>query len=57
MYLSFFGLTQPPLGKECFSLWDNGQLAGLLQQFNWLLQSPGVGLLTAEPGVLINKRQ
>lgn len=51
MYLSFFGLTHPPLGKECSSLWDNGQLTGLTQQFNWLLQSPGVGLLTAEPGL------
>lgn len=51
MYLSFFGLTQPPLGKECLNLWGNGQLAGLTQQFEWLLQSPGVGLLTAEPGL------
>jgi len=51
MYLSFFGMTQPPLGKESLKLWDNGQLAELTQQFNWLLQSPGVGLLTAEPGL------
>ena len=51
MYQSFFGLTQPPLGKESNQLWDNGQLAGLSQQFNWLLQSPGIGLLTAEPGL------
>ena len=51
MYKSFFGLTQPPLGKESLMLWDDGQLTGFEQQFNWLLQSPGVGLLTAEPGL------
>ncbi|MGA9313423.1 MAG: ATP-binding protein [Solirubrobacteraceae bacterium] len=51
MYKAFFGLTQPPLGKESLALWDGGQLTGLTQQFNWLLQSPGVGLLTAEPGL------
>jgi MSHA biogenesis protein MshM len=51
MYRSFFGLTQPPLGKNSLRLWDSGQLAGFAQQFNWLLQSPGVGLLTAEPGL------
>ena len=51
MYQSFFGLTQAPLGKNSLQLWDNGQLSGLAQQFNWLLQSPGIGLLTAEPGL------
>jgi MSHA biogenesis protein MshM len=51
MYQSFFGLTQAPFGKECNPLWDNGQLLGLIQQFNWLLQSPGIGLLTAAPGL------
>lgn len=51
MYLSFFGLTHAPLGKEAINLWANDQLASLTQQFNWLLQSPGVGLLTAEPGL------
>jgi MSHA biogenesis protein MshM len=50
MYKAFFGLTHAPLGKECPVLWDNGQLSKFNQQFNWLLQSPGVGLLTAEPG-------
>src|SRR3990167_132630 len=50
MYKAFFGLTHAPLGKECPILWDNGQLTKFNQQFNWLLQSPGVGLLTAEPG-------
>jgi type II secretory pathway predicted ATPase ExeA len=51
MYQSFFGLTQAPLGKKSIQLWNNPQLTGLAQQFNWLLQSPGIGLLTAEPGL------
>ncbi len=52
MYQSFFGLTHAPLGKEVSQLWDsNGQIEGLNQQFAWLLQSPGIGLLTAEPGL------
>jgi MSHA biogenesis protein MshM len=51
MYKSFFGLTKAPLGKDSLQLWDCGQIKGLSQQFNWLLQSPGVGLLTAEPGL------
>jgi MSHA biogenesis protein MshM len=50
MYRQHFGLTKAPLGKESI-LWDNGQLAGLATQFAWLLQSPGIGLLTAEPGI------
>lgn len=51
MYQAFFGLTQSPLGKDLATLWDGGQLTTLTQQFNWLLQSPGIGLLTAEPGL------
>ncbi len=51
MYQSSFGLTHAPLGKEISALWDNGQNEDLKQQFNWLLQSPGIGLLTAEPGL------
>jgi MSHA biogenesis protein MshM len=51
MYQSFFGLTHAPLGKDSNLLWDNGQLAAFTQQFNWLLHSPGIGLLTAEPGL------
>lgn len=51
MYQSFFGFTQAPFGKQSNLLWDNGQLVGLSQQFNWLLKSPGIGLLTAEPGL------
>ncbi len=51
MYRQHFGLTHAPFGKECTQLWDNGQLVELEKQFNWLLQSPGIGLLTAEPGL------
>ena len=51
MYRQHFGLTHAPLGKECKTLWASGQLADLERQFQWLLKSPGVGLLTAEPGI------
>ena len=51
MYRQFFGLKHDPLGKDCIQLWDSGQIAGFEKQFKWLLQSPGIGLLTAEPGL------
>lgn len=51
MYRQFFGLTQAPFGKECTQLWDAGQFQNLEKQFQWLLKSPGIGLLTAEPGL------
>lgn len=51
MYLQHFGLRHAPLGKELNEPWDDGPLAQLKQRFDWLLQSPGVGLLTGEPGV------
>ena len=51
MYLQHFGLKHPPLGKESTELWDDGALALLKQRFQWLLDSPGVGLLTGEAGV------
>ena len=51
MYLQHFGLRHAPLGKELTEPWDDGALAHLKQRFNWLLQSPGIGLLTGEPGV------
>ncbi|MBP7567989.1 MAG: ATP-binding protein [Burkholderiaceae bacterium] len=51
MYLQHFGLTHAPLGKELAEPWDDGALAALAQRFDWLLKSPGVGLLTGEPGV------
>lgn len=51
MTLSCFGATHAPLGKNTTELWDNGQIKALAQQFHWLLQAPGIGLLTAEPGM------
>jgi len=52
MYLQHFGLTHAPLGKQCKTLWDkDGQLDALRTKFEWLLASPGVGVLTAEPGL------
>lgn len=51
MALSCFGATHAPLGKNIAELWDNGQIKALAQQFHWLLQAPGIGLLTGEPGM------
>jgi type II secretory pathway predicted ATPase ExeA len=51
MYLQHFGLRHRPLGKESTALWDDGVMAGLGERFTWLLNSPGVGLITGEPGV------
>jgi len=51
MYLQHFGLRHAPLGKELTEPWDDGALAHLKQRFNWLMNSPGLGLLTGEPGV------
>mgnify|MGYP000055962725 CR=1 FL=1 len=51
MYQQHFGLTHCPLGKQTKKLWDDGVLTTLNQRFDWLLQSPGIGLLTGEPGV------
>jgi MSHA biogenesis protein MshM len=51
MYLQHFGLRHAPLGKDGADLWDDGALGALTERFNGLLHSPGVGLLTGEPGV------
>jgi len=51
MFRRHFGITHCPLGKQTKALWDDGQLEKLNQRFNWLLESPGIGLLTGEPGV------
>jgi len=51
MVLQHFGLTHYPLGKGNTQLWDDGAHARLGGRFQWLLDSPGVGLLTGEPGV------
>ena len=51
MYRQHFGIKAAPLGKEQSELWDDGALACLNDRFQWLLQSPGLGLLTGEAGV------
>jgi len=52
MYLQHFGLTHAPLGKNSTApLWDDGQYTRLVERFKWLLESPGIGLLTGEAGV------
>lgn len=51
MYREHFGLKHAPLGKPVPELWDDGALATLGERFQWLLESPGVGLLTGPAGV------
>jgi MSHA biogenesis protein MshM len=51
MYRQHFGLTDHPLGKKTQALWDDGPLAQIEERFQWLLHSPGLGLLSGEPGV------
>lgn len=51
MYKQHFGLKHTPLGKNSPSLWSNDSLTILKERFIGLLHSPGVGLLTSEPGV------
>jgi type II secretory pathway predicted ATPase ExeA len=51
MYQQHFGLTHAPLGKQTLELWDDGTLTTLRSRFQWLLDSPGLGLLTGEAGV------
>ncbi len=50
MICQHFGLTHEPLGKLTPELWDDGALGQLKQRFTWLLERPGIGLLTGEPG-------
>jgi len=49
--LHHFGLRHFPLDKGQEVLWDDGVLGHLQSRFEWLLESPGIGLLTGEPGV------
>ena len=51
MYRQHFGLTSQPLGKDAQQLWDDGPIAALKERFQWLLENPGVALLTGDPGV------
>lgn len=51
MYQQHFGLTGCPLDKGSQALFDGGQLGLLASRFQWLLDSPGIGLVTGEAGV------
>ena len=51
MYRQHFGLKHIPLGKNSSSYWANDSLTLLKKRFISLLHSPGIGLLTGEPGV------
>src|SRR5436190_15219098 len=51
MFLQHFGLKHAPLGKNSPSLWQDGNLIALQERFTNLLHSPGIGVLTGEPGV------
>lgn len=51
MYRQHFGLTHAPLGKTTTELFDDGPIDRLKTRFQWLLDSPGIGLLTGDPGV------
>jgi len=51
MYQQHFGLKHAPLGKQTPELWDDGTYATLQERFQWLLDSPGIGLLTGDAGV------
>ena len=44
-------MKQFPLGKGNLELWDDGVLIKLGERFQWLLDSPGIGVLTGEAGV------
>ncbi len=51
MYRDHFGITDAPLGKKTKTLWDDGQLAHIKTRFQWLLDNPGIGVLTGDVGV------
>ncbi len=51
MYRQHFGITACPLDKGATSLFDDGQVSVLNERFQWLIDAPGVGLLTGEAGV------
>ena len=50
-YLQHFGLTHAPLSKGAPSNFETHALRNLKMRFQWLLDSPGMGVLTGEPGV------
>ena len=51
MYQQYFGLTHIPFGKGTQILCESPELLEFKSQFTNLLDSPGIGVLTGEPGV------
>ncbi len=51
MYKEHFGLLGCPLDKGILPLYDDGRISELEKRFQWLLDSPGIGVFTGEPGV------
>ena len=50
MILQHFGLKHLPLSKESPEIWDDGSLTSLRESFQWLLHTPGLGLLSGGAG-------
>ena len=51
MIQQHFGLKYLPLAKNCPSLWKDQTFIQLEGRFKQLLHTPGIGVLTGEPGV------
>ena len=51
MYRQHFGLSRDIFTCGADALWDDGHLTILQERFQWLLDSPGIGLLTGESGI------
>jgi MSHA biogenesis protein MshM len=50
-YLQHFNLSRNPFDKNIQTLWQSEQLNILEKRFQWLTESPGIGLLTGGAGV------
>jgi len=50
-YLQQFNLTHAPFSKGTPTFWKTAAIEELQSRFRWLLESPGIGLLTGEAGV------
>lgn len=51
MYRQHFGIKAQPFDKAATDLWEDHAINPLRERFQWLLESPGLGLLTGDPGV------
>ena len=50
-YLQHFNLKYAPLSKRAPICWESSGVRELKTRFRWLLESPGIGLLTGDAGV------